>query len=163
MTVDSSSESTAATALLREATAAMTVRAASVDRGREYVCRQVTVGTPDFAPIAEQLRAGAQDQSKPATGETAVAARARFVTLGGLRVLLLAIPQKKTEGYLGPGERQYALIEPNTLLLKESETGVSPITLAEAKRLVKAHPDEFVRADLEQRGNGVFVVQLRVR
>jgi len=52
---------------------------------------------------------------------------------------------------------------PDTLYIARAESGIRPITLAEAKRLVANDPTEFVEADLEQRGQGVFVVQLRVR
>jgi hypothetical protein len=163
LVVAGSAESTTAVAFRSAADAALTVSAAEEDRGRRLVCRRVIVGVPPYDPIATELGRAAEDADKPPTAQFVATGRASFQRTGTGEALVLGIPQRQAEEAFAPAERQYALLQPDTLYIVEDGSSLRPTTLAEVKRLVAAHPEEMVDADLEQRGYGVFVVQLRVR
>jgi hypothetical protein len=161
--VGASAESTMAVAFEKAATAAMTVDAAVVDEGRGLLCRRVVVGKPPYEPIEDTLRAGARSAGTPTVGATKVSGRAAFERHGADEFLVLTIPVKQAEASFSGIERQYAVLQPDTLYIAREESGIRPVTLAETKRILAENPTEPVEVDLEQRGQGVFVVQLRVR
>jgi hypothetical protein len=163
LVVSGSAESTTAARFEKAATAAMTVEAAVVDDGRELVCRRVVVGKPPYEPIEDTLLRGAINANAPVVGARKVSGKAAFQRIGGSDFLVLTIPVKQAEESVSGIERQYAVLQPDTLYIAREDSGIHPVTLAEARRLVRSDPTEFVEADLEQRGQGVFVVQLRVR
>jgi hypothetical protein len=161
--VAGSTESTLASGVLHAATAAVTVSAAEVDRGRELVCRRVVVGRPPFESIASDLKRGAASADAPVSSTIEVAGRASFQRSGSDDVLVLGIPERQAEGSFAPAERQYALLRPNTLYIEESETSAHAITLAQVRQIIRADPTELASAVLEQRGFAMFAVQVRVR
>ena len=161
--VSSSADSTSAAAFEKAATAAMTVDAALVQEEFELLCRRAVVGKPPYEPIEETLRRGAGSANAPAVGSSTVSGKAAFQRIGSSEFLVLTIPVKQAEESVSTLERQYAVLLPDTLYIARGESGTRPITLDESKRLVRGDPAELVEADLEQRGQGVFVVQLRVR
>ncbi len=163
LAVDASVDSTSAAAFRDGATGAVTVNAAVTQGGRVLVARRVVVGKPPWASIAETLRMGFDSADSPATASYEVSARAAFQRLAGRELAVLTLPIKQDEESVSAAERQYALLLPDTLYMARDDSGVRQITLAEAKRLIAQDPSELVQADLEQRGQGMVVVQLRVR
>lgn len=163
LVVDGSSDSPSGAAFVNAATAAMTVMAAEVNRGRELVCRRVVVGKPPYDPIPTDLARGAQDANAPADANLTVYGRGAFESFGGEPFVVLTIPQKQAEESFSGVEWQYAVLQPDTLYVARGESGIRTITLEEAKRILRGQPPSTVEADLQLRGAGVFVVQLVVR
>ena len=163
MVVAGSADSTQATAFRDRATRAMTVDAAVTQGGSVLVARRVVVGKPAYLSVADTLRGGFDSADAPRTAAYDVSGRAAFQRLDGRELLVLTLPIRQDEESVSATERQYALVLPDTLYLARDDSGVRQITAAEAKRLIAEDPTELVQADLEQRGEAMVVVQLRVR
>lgn len=164
LVVSGSADSTEGAAFTAAATAAMTATASERDEGRELVSRRAVVGEPPYEPIEANLARGAKDSDEPPFDFFTVSGRPDFFELGDESLVRIVIPQKQAEASQSGVEWQYAVLEPETLYVaRDSQGRVRTISPPEAKLILRSQTPAAADVSLQHRGQGVFVVQMRVR